>query len=122
MVVIMPGMTDVRIESDGADSLVWIKAAPGARRDEVAGVIGERLKIRVGAPPEGGKANKAICSLLARVLNLRRSQVTIETGLTSAEKIVRICNIAPTDVLQRLTADGALLTRHPGHDGSGTPD
>ena len=45
--------------SDGA-WLIRVKAVPGASRDEIAGPLGDRLKIRIAAPPEGGKANKAI--------------------------------------------------------------
>ena len=78
------------MEQTGDDVLLWIKAVPGASRDQVAGVLGERLKVRVSAPPEDGKANAAICRLLARSLGLRASQVSVETGHSSAEKTIRI--------------------------------
>ncbi|MHC5023376.1 MAG: DUF167 domain-containing protein [Planctomycetota bacterium] len=83
-------MTTPRIEQDGADVLVWVKAVPGASRDAIARAVGERLKVRVSAPPEGGKANDAICRAIAKALGVKPRDVTIERGRTSPEKMVRI--------------------------------
>ena len=80
----------VRIEEDGAAVRLWIKAVPGSSRDHIAGALGDRLKVRVIAAPEGGKANAAICALIARALGIRAGQVTIASGHASPEKIVRI--------------------------------
>ncbi|MCG3124273.1 MAG: hypothetical protein GIKADHBN_02730 [Phycisphaerales bacterium] len=63
---------------------------PGARRDEIAGMLGDRLKIRVSAPPEDGKANAAVCRLIADSLGLKHRQVTIRTGHGNPEKTVEI--------------------------------
>jgi uncharacterized protein (TIGR00251 family) len=78
------------IEQHGRDVLVRIKVVPGASRTQLAGTLGDRIKIRVSAPPEQGKANKAIIELLARTLSIKANQVTIEVGHTSAEKTIRI--------------------------------
>ena len=83
-------MSDIRIEQSGDDVLIWIKAVPGASRDEIVGVIGDRLKVRISAAPEAGKANKAICKLIAKALKLKAKQVSIESGQTNPQKIVRI--------------------------------
>jgi uncharacterized protein len=83
-------MSDLRIEQHGAAVRVWVKAVPGASRDQVAGLLGERLKVRVSAPAEGGRANKAICKVIAKALQIKTKQVTIESGQTNPEKIVRI--------------------------------
>ena len=84
------------IEPDPADQascLVHIKAVPGARRNEVAGPLGSRLKVRVSAPPEGGKANKAICRLIAEAVGVRGAAVTLVRGQTNPEKTVRIAGV-----------------------------
>ncbi|MHC5004896.1 MAG: DUF167 domain-containing protein, partial [Planctomycetota bacterium] len=91
-----------RIEQDGPDVLVRVKAVPGASRDAIAGVLGDRLKVRVGAPPEGGKANKAICALVAAAVGLRPRQVTVESGHASPEKLLRISDVVADDVRRRL--------------------
>ena len=56
---------------------IRVKAIPGASRDAVAGMLGDRVKVRVSAPPEGGRANKAIEGLIARELGVRPSQVSV---------------------------------------------
>ena len=78
------------ISQHGDDVIIRVKAVPGASRDEVAGILGDRLKIRVAAAPEAGKANKAIVKLLAQKCGVKANQITIESGSTSAEKTLRI--------------------------------
>jgi uncharacterized protein (TIGR00251 family) len=70
--------------------VIAVKAVPGAKRDEVVGRLGDRLKVRISQPPEGGKANQAICALLAEALNLKPSAATIIRGQSSPEKLIRI--------------------------------
>ena len=86
--------------SDGRPTL-RLKAVPGASRDEIAAVMhhpdGVRLKVRVSAPPEGGKANKAICKLLARELGCKPGDVEIIAGHTNPEKTAAF---APGSVTQ----------------------
>ncbi len=69
---------------------IAVKAVPGARRDEIVGMLGDRLKVRVSAPAEGGKANAAICALIAAALDLKPRQVEIASGHGSPEKTVRV--------------------------------
>jgi uncharacterized protein (TIGR00251 family) len=90
------------LEPDPPDVLLHLRAVPGASRDAIAGPLGDRLKVRVGAPPEGGKANAAICALLAKTLGLSARRVTIERGATSREKTVRVAGVEAGDVLQAL--------------------
>ncbi|MCW5776978.1 MAG: DUF167 domain-containing protein [Phycisphaeraceae bacterium] len=70
--------------------LLAVKVVPGAKRDGVAGRLGDRLKVRVAAPPEGGRANRAVCELIARELGVRASAVEVVSGHASAEKTLRI--------------------------------
>lgn len=84
--------------------LISIKAVPGAKRDEVVGRLGDRLKIRISAPPENGKANKAIRLLLAREMNIRPNDIEIVHGHASPEKTVRITGVRPEDVPARWSA------------------
>lgn len=78
--------------------LLPIKAVPGARADAIVGPLGDRLKIRISAPPEGGKANKAICGLIARALGVRPGAVTVIRGTTSPEKTIRISGVPESRV------------------------
>ena len=92
---ISPGL----ISSHGPDVLIRVKAVPGASRQEIAGPLGDRLKVRVSAPPEGGRANKAVCVLIARALGVKPKQVSIEAGRSSARKTVRVenCDVATAE-------------------------
>lgn len=82
-------MDHTSIVTAGADgAIVRVKAVPGAKRDEIAGRLGDRLKVRISAPPEGGKANKAICTLLAAALGVKPREVEIIAGHASPEKLL----------------------------------
>lgn len=77
-------------EADGEGWRLRVKVVPGAKRDGLAGVLGDRLKVRVAAPPEGGRANEAVCRVLARALGVRARDVEVVSGRTSPEKVVRV--------------------------------
>lgn len=80
---------------------IAVKAVPGAKRDEVVGLLGERLKVRVSAPPEGGKANAAICALLAKELGVAARAVSVVRGASNAEKSVFVAGVSTAVVMGR---------------------
>lgn len=90
----MEGMPSAFI-ADAADTLIRLKVVPGASRNAIVGVLGERLKLRTSAPPEAGKANKAVCELLSRAIG---TQVTIESGHGCPLKTARVAGVAPLQV------------------------
>lgn len=72
-----------------------MRASPGARENAFAGLwrggAGEvRLAVKVAAPPDKGKANAAICALLAKALGLPKSAFALASGETSRLKTVDI--------------------------------
>lgn len=71
-------------------TVLHIHVVPGAKSDQIAGFYGDRLKVRVSAPPEGGKANKAICKLIAGFLGVKPRQVTLLSGHTSCDKTLGV--------------------------------
>lgn len=75
---------------DGDDLLLRVYAQPRASRDEIAGLHGDALKIRVAAPPVDGEANEALCRFLARACGVARSAVSVHSGETGRNKTVRI--------------------------------
>lgn len=70
-----------------------VKVVPGASRDGIAGTLGDRLKVRVAAPPEAGKANRAVCALLAARLGVAERTVTVATGHSSPEKTLLVAGL-----------------------------
>lgn len=67
---------------------VWVQ--PGASRSRVVGMRGDALKVCVSAPPEKGRANKALEAFLAGALGLKKSAVRVVSGKASRQKVVEI--------------------------------
>ena len=82
-------------------SRLEIHAVPGAARDGLAGLHGDRLKIRVCEPPEGGRANEAIRRVLANALGLPFREVELVRGGSSRAKTFRV-PLDPAAVAARL--------------------
>jgi uncharacterized protein (TIGR00251 family) len=79
-----------------------LRVSPGARRTELVGRYGDGWKVRVSAPPEDGRANDAVVRLVAEQTDLPSSAVTIVSGHSSREKIVRIEGIDRLESERRL--------------------
>ena len=65
-----------------------VKVIPGVGQTKIVGEYGDRLKIRVAAPPEKGKANKELISFLKKLLGVRDIKVT--AGETSRDKTIAL--------------------------------
>jgi len=83
-----------------------VKVVPGASTSVIAGWLEETLKVRVAAPPEKGKANKAVESLIAASLELPRSSVTVISGRNSPNKTIEIEGITITQAQAKLEYPG----------------
>lgn len=79
-----------------------VKALPGSKRDEVRGVDGGALKIAVTAPPEKGKANKALLAVLAEFLGVSRRHVTLISGEASRDKRVEVAGVTAAEIEEKL--------------------
>ena len=79
-----------------------LRVIPGAAKDAIAGVYDGALKVRVSAPPERGKANKAVIRLLSRALGLPERDVSITSGETSQNKTVEIAGLSMDEVADRI--------------------
>jgi uncharacterized protein (TIGR00251 family) len=82
-------------EDDQAEIVVRVHVQPGAGRTAVVGRFGDALKLKVGAPPEGGRANEAVATLLATTLGVGRDAVNLTSGASSRTKRFRV---GPVDV------------------------
>lgn len=79
-----------------------IKAVPGASRSEIVGRLGPALKVRVAAPPEGGKANREVLALVAAKLGLAEARVTLVSGQSAAAKVLSVRGVDETEAWRRL--------------------
>jgi len=83
-----------------------VRVSPGARKTEVVGRHGEAWKLRVAAPPAGGKANEAVLGLLAKILAVPRARVALVAGHTRRDKVVELVGIDPAETDRRLASAG----------------
>jgi uncharacterized protein len=77
-------------------AMLSIHAQPGARRTEVAGMHGDRLKIRVAAPALEDRANEALAAFIAQRLGVARRDVALVAGAKSRAKRFTVAR-APAD-------------------------
>ena len=82
---------------------ISVVVSPGARRTELVGRQGDAWKARVAAPPERGRANEALCSLLAEVLGVARADVAVVAGASARRKIVEVDGLDSAEVDRRLS-------------------
>ena len=80
-----------------------VHAQPGARLNGLLGIHAGRLKVAVTQAPEKGKANVAIIQLLADLLDLKRSQITLMSGATSSQKRFLISGSDLTHLRQQIS-------------------
>jgi uncharacterized protein (TIGR00251 family) len=81
-----------------------VRAQPGASKNALRGEQNGMLKVSVTQIAEKGKANKAIIDVLAKSLNLRRSQIELVAGELQSQKRFLICDISAEDLAERIAA------------------
>ena len=84
-------MLDLR-EKDGS-VLLRVRLQPGASGDAVAGEYAGALKVKVHAPPEKGRANKAAVEFLAEYFGIKKTAVTLVRGECSRDKLFALSGI-----------------------------
>jgi len=84
-----------------------LRVSPGAGRAAVVGRYGEAWKVRVTAAPEDGRANDAVLRLLAEVLAVPRSALTLISGHSGRDKIVELVGVGPALAERRLSSASA---------------
>ena len=74
--------------------VVRIKVVPNASRTKIVGILGDRLKVAVAAPPEAGKANKMLCQLLAKTFGIPKKHTSVTAGQTQPTKSILLEGVA----------------------------
>src|SRR4051794_26291166 len=101
------GVVDDLFEVSGDDAIVLrLHVQPGAGRTAVVGRHGDALKVRVAAPPEGGRANAAVLSLVATTLGVGEDQVSLTSGDASRSKRVKVSGV-DVDEVRRLLSEAS---------------
>lgn len=75
---------------DGQTITLTLHVQPGAKRNEIAGLHGAALKIRLAAPPVEGRANEALQKFIAELFAVPQRQVGLKQGVQSRHKVVAV--------------------------------
>ncbi|HWP92957.1 MAG TPA: DUF167 domain-containing protein [Thermodesulfobacteriota bacterium] len=79
---------------EGPTIIIEVQVQPKSSRDEITAYQSGRIKIRVTAPPEGGKANERLKEIIAEEFGVSKSGVEIVKGQKSRLKIIKISGIS----------------------------
>lgn len=81
-----------------------VKIHPRAKKNAVTGELGDALKVSLTTPAVEGRANVACIEFMAKLLNVPRSSVTIASGQTSRNKVIRVAGVTGQYVHDRLAS------------------
>jgi uncharacterized protein (TIGR00251 family) len=79
-----------------------IKVTPNASQNEIAGLRGGVLQVKIAAPPERGKANRELTTYLSRMLGVRKSAIEIIRGENSRYKAIAIEGMSQEDIIKKI--------------------
>jgi uncharacterized protein len=94
-----PGATIALLHAD-----IRVRLTPRAAREQIAAGPDETYAVRVTAPPVDGRANAALCRLIARRAGVAPSRVTLLRGEKAREKVVRVDGVDAQTLRERLLA------------------
>ncbi len=98
-------MSDWKIDESAGGVTFTVRVIPRSSRNQVVGVQGDVLKVKLTAPPVEGAANAALIHFFAGRLGLRKSAVSIVAGEKSRSKTVRVEGITQEGVIRLLLSD-----------------
>jgi uncharacterized protein (TIGR00251 family) len=79
-----------------------VKVHPRAKKTALTGEIGDALKLSLTQPPVDDRANQACIEFLAKLLKVPRSSVTIASGQSSPNKIIRVAGTTAEEIRKRI--------------------
>jgi len=86
------GMLNIQTAEEG--TRLEVKIQPSSKKDEIVGIIDGKLKIKLKAKPVEGEANRNCIIFLANLFNVSKSDIIIERGLKSRNKLILIKNLS----------------------------
>nr|XP_028562514.1 UPF0235 protein C15orf40 homolog isoform X1 [Podarcis muralis] len=97
------------VATDKSGSItISVHAKPGSKQNAVTDVTTDAVGVAIAAPPSEGEANAELCRYLSKVLEVKKSEVVLEKGGKSREKVVKIlAPVTPDEVLEKLRKEAA---------------
>lgn len=97
-----PVETALKITTTTDGVIFSVHVQPRASRNEICGIHGNELKIRLTSPPVEGEANKLCIEFFAKLLKVPKSDITITAGDKSRHKTLKVSGATAETVLQLL--------------------
>ena len=85
-------------------TLLSLHVQPRSSRNQIVGLFGDSLKVKLTSPPVDGAANKCCTEYLAKLLGLAKSQVQLVAGQKARQKRFLLCGLTPSDVEAIITS------------------
>uniref|UniRef100_A0A8B9IVL7 CO040 protein n=1 Tax=Amazona collaria TaxID=241587 RepID=A0A8B9IVL7_9PSIT len=102
---------ELRVTSALTRSVTYVcslRCAAKRSPENGSNVTAEAVGIAIAAPPSDGEANAELCRYLSKVLEVKKSEVTLEKGGKSREKVVKIVvSMTPDEVLEKLKKEAS---------------
>ena len=92
----------IPLHDSGSGVSFAVKVHPRAKKNAITGELGEALKVSLTTPPVEGRANEGCIEFFAKLLKVPRSSVTIASGLSSRNKVIRVAGVTAQNVRDRL--------------------
>jgi len=101
--LLTPCTVNLGVVSEAAE--IRVRLRPRGRGDDLLGMRDGVLQVRVSAPPVDGKANKALCRLIAKSAGVAPSKVSVVRGEKSRDKVVRVESFDDATLRRALSGD-----------------
>jgi uncharacterized protein len=92
----------IPIQESGGSVTFAVKVSPRARKNAITGELGDAIKLSLTSPPGEGRANGACIDFFAKLLKVPQSSVTIASGQTSRQKVIRVAGLSAEEVRKRI--------------------
>jgi len=81
---------------------IKVQVVPGASRNEVTGIHGDSIRLKVAAPPVKGRANKELISYLSDLLGIKRDDIEITGGQKTRIKTISVSGLDEETIMKKL--------------------
>ncbi len=99
----------IPILEKGSGVTFAIKVHSRAKKNAITGEVGDTLMLSLTSPPVDRKANQASIEFFANLLKVPRSSITIASGQTSRNKVIRAEGLSSKEVGKRLRMESNVL-------------
>lgn len=84
----------IPIRQTGKSVTFAVRIHPRAKKNSITGELGDALKVSLTAPPIDGRANEACIEFFARLLGVQPATISIASGDTSRNKVIRVTGLS----------------------------